>query len=113
MIEATSAWLFCFMLDALGPPRLITVVMLEGVPGNTQREKAMCALAIGTGCVAATVATVAELRYRHSRGEGPRELTTNGLLQPSIAAGIFLLCSASCLVCLFLYYWFHFRGRAK
>lgn len=70
----------------------------------------MCALAITSACVAATVFAIAELRYRHAPNGGARELTTNGLLQPAIAATVFLTCSACCVVSLFLFYWFHFRA---
>jgi hypothetical protein len=70
-----------------------------------------CALAIVAVVLAATVATVTQLGYGRDVAGGPRRLTTNGLVQPELAATIFLGGCVSGVVCLFFFYWFHFRDQ--
>jgi len=52
------------------------------------------------------MATVTELGYGQDIAGGPRKFTTSGLVQPSMAAAVFLVCCTSSLVCFFLYYCF-------
>jgi hypothetical protein len=88
-------------------------MFLEGVPGKTHGARVAWIIAMFSVIGAIAIAMLTELKYEPTVPTGPRELSTNGSLQPAVAASAFLLCCTSAFICTLRCCWLDFRKPKK